>query len=194
MNIYWHQMNLKELNNIISNCRKCDLYKTRTNTVPGKGNCNAAVFFIGEAPGRNEDIQGKPFVGRAGKVLDQLLESINLNRNDIFIGNILKCRPPKNRNPHSQEIEACTSYLDKQIDIIHPKIIVPLGNFATQYIFEKFNIPNEKISKVHGKKFEINTISGKITIIPIFHPAVVTYNKNKMPLMKKDFENILECI
>lgn len=187
-------MNLTELNNIISNCRKCDLYKTRTNTVPGDGNENADIFFIGEAPGRNEDIQGKPFVGRAGNVLDELLASINLSRKDIFIGNILKCRPPKNRNPYSSEIETCTPYLDKQIDIINPKVIVPLGNFATQYIFEKFNISKEKISKVHGKKFQIKTVTCEIIILPVFHPAVVTYNKNKMPMMKDDFQKILDCI
>jgi len=187
-------MNLTELNNVISNCRKCDLHKTRTNTVPGDGNENSDIFFIGEAPGRNEDIQGKPFVGRAGKILEELLGSINLSRNDIFIGNILKCRPPKNRNPYSGEIETCTPYLDRQIDIINPKVIVPLGNFATQYIFEKFNLSKEKISKVHGKKFEIETVSGKIIIFPVFHPAVVTYNKNKMALMKDDFQKILDCI
>jgi DNA polymerase len=187
-------MNLTELNNLISNCRKCDLYKTRTNTVPGDGNKNADIFFIGEAPGKNEDIQGKPFVGRAGKILDELLKFINLNRKDIFIGNILKCRPPQNRNPHSGEIETCTSYLDKQIEIINPKVIVPLGNFATQYIFEKFNLSKEKISNVHGKKFEIEAKSIKIIIFPVFHPAVVTYNPNKMSLMKDDFQKILECI
>ena len=185
---------MSELNNIISNCRKCGLYKTRTNTVPGDGNKDADIFFIGEAPGKNEDLQGKPFVGKAGKVLDELLDSINLERSDIFIGNILKCRPPNNRNPYDKEIKACTPFLDKQMDIINPKVIVPLGNFATQYIFEKFNIPKQKISKVHGEKFEINTFNSKLIIIPVFHPAVVTYNKNKMPTMKKDFKNILDCI
>ena len=187
-------MSLNELNNIISNCRKCDLYKTRTNTVPGDGNTQADIFFIGEAPGRNEDLEGKPFVGRAGKVFDELLETIHLKRRDIFIGNILKCRPPNNRNPYDEEIRKCTPYLDKQIDIINPKVIVPLGNFATLYIFEKFNIPKLKISSVHGKKFKINTVNGVLIILPLFHPAAVIYNKNKMPDMTNDFKKILDCI
>ncbi len=187
-------MDLNQLNNVISNCRKCDLYKTRTNTVPGEGKKDADLFFIGEAPGRNEDVQGKPFVGRAGKVLDELLDSIDIKREDIFIGNILKCRPPKNRNPYENEIKKCVFYLDKQIEIINPKVIVPLGNFATQYIFEKYKIPKDKISKVHGKKFLKETIIGKLYIIPVFHPAVVTYNINKMDIMKEDFKKILKYI
>jgi len=187
-------MCLKDLNKEISNCTKCNLSKTRTNAVPGDGNSNTDVLFIGEAPGRNEDLKGKPFVGRAGEVLDKLLDSIGLGRKDIYIANILKCRPPKNRNPLASEINTCTPYLDKQIEIIQPRIIVPMGNFATSYILEKYNLKKEKISNVHGNKFFVNTITGKIEIIPIFHPAVVTYDKNKMSQMKEDFKKISEEI
>jgi DNA polymerase len=187
-------MSLKELNNKISNCRKCILYKSRTKTVPGDGNPDSDILFIGEAPGRNEDIKGKPFVGRAGQVLDELLDSIGLKREDIYIANILKCRPPKNRNPSASEIKLCTPYLDKQIEIIQPKVIVPMGNFATSYILEKYGQKKESISSIHGKKYDINTILGKICIIPIFHPAVVTYDNNKMDMMKEDFKKILEHI
>jgi len=187
-------MNLEHIKNEISNCRKCSLWKTRTNTVPGNGNLDADILFIGEAPGRNEDLKGKPFVGKAGKVFDELLESINLSRDDVFIANILKCRPPNNRNPLEGEIKACTSYLNRQIDVIKPKIIVPMGSFASNYILEKYGLNKDKISKIHGTKFEINTLSGKVIIIPIFHPAVVTYNINKIEDMKKDFKEISKYI
>lgn len=187
-------MTLEHLNNEISNCRKCSLWKNRNNTVAGDGNPDSNVLLIGEAPGRNEDLQGKPFVGRAGNVLDELLHSIDLRRNDIYITNILKCHPPNNRNPLDREINACTPYLNRQIDIIKPSIIVPLGSFASNFILDKYGLIKEKISKVHGKKFEVNTLSGKIIIIPVFHPAVVTYNVNKMDELKKDFEKISSYI
>jgi len=171
----------------IQECKKCDLHKTRKNAVAGDGSKTADIMFIGEAPGRNEDLQGQPFVGRAGKILDKLLENIQLERNQIFIGNILKCRPPNNRNPLKSEIELCSHFLDEQIDLIKPKILVTLGSFSTNYIFEKFNIPAEKISKVHGKEFKIK--DDKI-IIPVYHPAVATYNPNKIYDLEKDFETI----
>jgi len=187
-------MCLKELDNKISNCRKCDLYKTRTNTVPGDGNPDSDILFIGEAPGRNEDLKGKPFVGKAGQVLDTLLDSIGLDRKDVFIANILKCRPPNNRNPFRDEIKLCTGFLDKQIQIIQPKVIVPMGNFASSYILEKYGLKKDSISMIHGKKYEVNTLSNKIFIVPIFHPAVATYDKNKMVYMEKDFKKISEYI
>ncbi len=185
-------MCLKDLNKEISSCTKCKLSKTRTNVVLGDGNPNTDVLFIGEAPGRNEDLKGKPFVGRAGQVLDKLLDSIGLDRKDVYIANILKCRPPNNRNPLTSEIKTCTPYLDKQIEIIQPRIIATMGNFATSYILEKYNLKKEKISNVHGKIFFVNTITGKMKITPIFHPAVVTYDKNKMSQMKEDFKKISE--
>lgn len=183
-------MNLEHIKNEISNCRKCSLWKTRTKTVSGGGNPNADILFIGEAPGRNEDLKGQPFVGRAGKVLDELLESIDLSRDEVFIANVLKCRPPNNRNPLETEIKKCTPYLTKQIEIIQPKIIVTLGSFATNFILDTYGLIKENISKIHGKKFEVNTLFGKLIIIPVFHPAVVTYDKNKMVEMKKDFKVI----
>lgn len=184
--------NLSEISEQIEKCTKCILHKTRENSVSGDGCNNADILFIGEAPGRNEDIQGKPFVGRAGKILDRLLESIDLKRNQIFIGNILKCRPPKNRNPLKSEIESCSHFLDKQIDLINPKVIVTLGSFSTNYIFEKYEIPSDKISKVHGKQFK--TKENNLIIVPVYHPAAAAYDPNKIFDLEKDFQTIKKSL
>jgi len=178
----------------VENCKKCNLHKTRNKPVAGDGSFDAKILFVGEAPGRNEDLQGKPFVGKAGKILDELLESIGLHRGEVFIANILKCRPPNNRNPLKSEIEACTGYLDKQIRIIQPKIIAPLGNFAASYIFEKFGLRHDKISNIHGKVFRTNTLFGSIRIIPLYHPAVATYNPNTKNILLEDFRVIKRTI
>ena len=180
----------QEIENIIEqvkNCKKCELCKSRTNPVPGDGALNTEIMFIGEAPGYNEDLQGTPFVGKAGKILDDLLSSVGLQRQDIYISNILKCRPPKNRNPQKTEIEACTDYLNRQIEIIQPKIIIPLGNFASSFIFERYGLEYDKISKIHGKMFKVNTLFGELKIIPMYHPAVATYNPNEKSTLLEDF-------
>ncbi len=144
-------------------------------------------MFIGEAPGRNEDLQGKPFVGRAGEVFDRLLDSVNLTREEIYLCNILKCRPPENRNPLSDEIHACVGSLDIQIKTVDPKIIATLGKFATTYIFEKFGLPLRNISEVHGKVFEAETAFGSKRIVALYHPAVATYDGNKISVLLDDF-------
>jgi len=185
---------IKKLMLSVENCRKCDLWKTRKKPVFGEGSIDTDIFFVGEAPGYNEDLQGRPFVGKAGKILDELLESIGLRRSDIYIANILKCRPPNNRNPLKTEIDACTEHLDKQMELIQPKIIVPLGNFACSYIFEKFGLKYDKISNVHGKIFQINTIFGNVKIIPMYHPAVATYNPNTKNTLLADFKTIKKAI
>jgi DNA polymerase len=183
---------LQLLKQQILNCKKCDLHKTRINPVIGEGSQNADIMFIGEAPGFNEDKQGNPFVGQAGKVFDELLNFIDLKREKIYITNVLKCRPPNNRNPSQEEIKTCSVYLNKQIEIIKPKIICCLGNFSTAYIFKKFNLKDkiEGISKIHGKVFNASTLIGVIKIIPLYHPAVATYNSNMLKILKKDFERI----
>ena len=185
---------IKKLTLSVENCRKCNLCKTRKKPVFGEGSIDTDVLFVGEAPGYNEDLQGRPFVGKAGKILDELLESIGLHRNDIYVANILKCRPPNNRNPLKTEIDACTEYLDKQIELIQPKIMVPMGNFACSYIFEKFGLKYDKISNVHGKMFQINTIFGNVKIIPMYHPAVATYNPNTKNILLADFKIIKKTI
>lgn len=184
---------LKEIKSEVSNCQKCPLYKNRTNPVFGEGNQKAKIMFVGEAPGFNEDREGRPFCGQAGKVLDELLESVGIKREEVFITNVLKCRPPNNREPRIEEIKACTPYLDRQIEIIKPKIICTLGNYSTAFIFKKYGLKNQiqGISKIHGKVFSSKTLFGSVKIIPLYHPAVATYNPNMKEILKRDFK-ILE--
>ena len=181
---------MEKIVSLVSNCKKCDLYKTRRNPVIGMGSLDSKILFIGEAPGYNEDIQGFPFVGRSGKILDDLLKSIGLTRENVYIANIIKCRPPNNRNPLKNEIVSCTDYLDKQIEIIHPIIIAPLGNFAVKYISEKFGLKTDKISNIHGKIFDVKTVFNALKILPLYHPAAAVYNPNNMDILLEDFKKI----
>jgi uracil-DNA glycosylase family 4 len=175
------------------NCKKCPLYKTRTYPVIGEGNHQAKIMFVGEAPGASEDKSGRPFCGEAGKILDKLLDSVGIKREEVYITNILKCRPIENRDPQKEEIEACTPYLLRQIEIIKPKLICTLGNYSTTFIFEKYGLKDEiqGISKIHGKIFESRSLFESMKIIPLYHPAVATYNPNLKEVLKKDFK-ILE--
>lgn len=185
---------LEQVRKRVMECTRCDLYKTRNNPVFGEGLKTATIMFIGEAPGFNEDRQGRPFVGRAGKILDELLASVHLKREDIYIANILKCRPPDNRNPERHEIESCSEYLDAQIEAISPKVLVPLGNFAFQFLCQKYGLTSEKISAVHGKMFNITTLFGTIRIVPMFHPAVATYNPTKKTILLEDMKTLLQFV
>jgi len=184
------QKEFTELSKKILNCKKCELWKTRSNPVIGKGSLNTKIIFIGEAPGFNEDKQGEPFVGQAGKIFDELLNSVGLKREEIYITNIMKCRPPNNRNPNQDEIKACSPHLNNQIETIKPKIICCLGNFATDFILRRFNLSDkiQGISRIHGEVFRVSTLNNNIKIIPLYHPAVVTYNSNMLETLKKDFE------
>jgi len=166
----------------IRDCRECALYRSRNRFVFGSGSAYAEIMFVGEAPGKNEDLQGFPFVGRAGSILDELLESIGMTKKDVFIANVLKCRPPKNRDPQSEEIDACKKYLFKQIEIIDPKIICTLGKYSTQLILDT----KDGITGLRGKVFEKD---GRM-ILPINHPAAVLYNPSRMGILKNDFARI----
>ncbi len=148
-------------------------------------------MFIGEAPGLNEDKTGVPFCGQSGNILTELLNSIGLQRENVYICNILKCRPPGNRNPQADEIKACVSYLESQIETIKPKIIGALGNYAVSHILKQYNLDDQiqGISKIRGKIFEARASFGKIRIIPLYHPAVVVYNANMKDILKEDFKN-----
>lgn len=171
-------MTLDELHVKCKKCEKCRLRKKAKQVVPGEGAEDADIMFIGEGPGAVEDKMGRPFVGPAGKFLDELLESIDLKREDVFIANMVKCRPPNNRDPQPDEMEACKPWLDKQIEIIKPKVFVPLGRFA----MKKF-IPNAVISQEHGKLYER---AGKVYFI-MYHPAAALYNGSMRPVLKEDF-------
>lgn len=176
---------LEKIIDEVRQCEKCDLCKTRTNTVPGCGNFDSGIMFIGEGPGRNEDEQGRPFVGAAGKVLDSLLESINLRREDVFITNVVKCRPPKNRDPLPEEVSACYPFLERQLEIIRPKIIILLGRHA----MDRF-LPNQKISLDHGKPKRKNNQ----VYFPIYHPAATIYRRELFAELQKDFKKIPKVI
>lgn len=166
----------------IRSCEQCQLCTGRTNAVPGTGNPNADIVFIGEGPGKTEDERGIPFCGASGRFLDELLASISLNRDDVFITNIVKCRPPGNRDPLPQEKDTCTSlYLNNQLEAINPKLIVTLGRHALTYF-----IPNQQISKVHGQP---KRYRGRI-YLPLFHPAVALYNGSTRELLAQDFQII----
>jgi len=177
-------------------CHKCDLWKQRRNTVPGEGSLNALVMFIGEAPGYHEDIKGRPFVGAAGKLLDKLLSDINLTRQEVFITSVLKCRPPKNRDPLADEVKICTPYLDRQMKIIKPKIIVTLGRHSTSYVFSKAGLETGNTTRFRGNVYEIGLSGFQISLIPTYHPAAALYDvgyKDKLEidsqLLKSELEN-----
>ncbi len=172
----------------VRTCRKCDLWKQRQNAVPGEDSLDALVMFVGEAPGYYEDVKGQPFVGAAGKLLDKLLSNIGLSRKEVFIGNVLKCRPPKNRDPLANEIKTCTPYLDQQIKIIKPRIIVTLGRHSTSYIFSKVGLKTEGITKLRGKVYEIKIFGFQISLIPMYHPAAVLYNVGYKNELERDFQ------
>ncbi len=184
---------LKKIKDEVVSCKKCSLYKTRIYPVIGEGNHQAKIIFCGEAPGAQEDKTGRPFCGAAGKILDELLECVGIKRKEVYIANLLKCRPPQNRDPQKEEIETCVPYLEKQIEIIKPEVICSLGRFAMEFLMERFGLKDqiEPISKIHGKVFETEILFQKITLIPFYHPAVATYNPNMKEDLKKDFK-ILE--
>src|SRR6266516_7735001 len=160
-------------------CTKCELYKSRKNAVPGEGPADAKIMFVGEGPGQNEDEQGRPFVGAAGKLLTELLESIGLNRAEVFITNIVKCRPPNNRAPRRSEVEACNPYLIEQIRLIKPRIICALGTPAiTTLLGDEYSA-----TKAHGKPVP----KERLTILPMYHPAAALYDASLKEVLASDF-------
>jgi len=169
----------------VSVCTQCDLHYSRVNAVPGEGPANAQIMFIGEGPGFHENQQGRPFVGAAGRFLEELLNDIGLKRTDVFITNIVKCRPPGNRDPEPEEIEACNQYLERQIHTINPKVIVTLG----RYSMNRF-LPNAKISDIHGQAMNVK---GRL-VVAMFHPAAALHQRSLRPVIEKDFSQLPELI
>jgi len=175
---------LVELYRELKDCQKCPLAQGRTTVVFGTGNADADLMFVGEAPGFHEDQQGKPFVGRAGKLLDQLLEEIGMSRNDCFIANTLKCRPPDNRDPMPDEIEACRPHLERQIELIEPRVICTLGNFATKLLTGS----PQGITRVRGVP-QAHEIAGQsVFLYPIFHPAAALRTTAMLEQLRADFQ------
>ncbi|MBM3145961.1 MAG: uracil-DNA glycosylase [Chloroflexi bacterium] len=162
-------------------CTKCDLHFSRKRGVPGEGPANAEIMFIGEGPGFHENEQGRPFVGPAGQFLDELLDQIGMRREQVFIGNVVKCRPPGNRDPHLEELSTCDFYLEQQIQAINPKVIVTLG----RYSMGKF-IPNAKISEVHGRAMRLK---GRL-IVPMYHPAAALHQPSLRSVLVSDFARL----
>ncbi len=181
------------LNEIIS-CRKCPLYRTRKNPVPGEGNLNAEIMFVGEAPGRKEDEAGRPFVGMAGKLLTQLLKSIGLKREDVYITNIVKCRPPGNRDPKPEEIRACLPYLLAQIRLISPKIIVTLGRHSGRTLFNLAGLSWKPMNIIHGNLYTGKINSREVSLFPTYHPAAALYNPQLRNVLEEDFHKLSTLI
>jgi DNA polymerase len=172
---------LKELGAQISSCVKCALSETRTKAVPGEGRPDAEIVFIGEGPGFHEDQQGRPFVGAAGKFLDELLASIGLKRQDVYICNVIKCRPPNNRDPLPGEIASCGPWLDQQLETVSPKVIVTLGRFSMHRYF-----PGQAISRIHGQPRAFDGI----VVVPMYHPAAALHQASLRRTIMEDFKKL----
>ncbi len=173
---------LEGLRELIGDCHRCTLGDTRSTLVFGVGDPHARVMFIGEAPGRNEDLQGEPFVGAAGKFLDELLGEAGLRRDEVYIANVLKCRPPGNRDPLPEEIETCTAFLREQIRLISPSVLVTLGNFATKFVLKT----GTGITRLHGSPQQ----AGRFVVLPSFHPAAALYDRTKQDALREDFHKL----
>ena len=177
---------LEEVEEQTHGCRLCPLWEGRTNLVFGVGNPHARVLFIGEAPGKNEDLQGEPFVGAAGQDLNRYLALAGLKREDVYIANILKCRPPSNRDPRPEEIQACTPYLRNQTRAINPEVIVTLGNFATKFVLKT----EVGITRLHGRLQQ----AGRFKVMPLYHPAAAIYDRTKREALEQDFKTLGELL
>jgi uracil-DNA glycosylase len=177
---------LVELFHEASECVKCPLHEGRTKVVFGSGNADADLMFVGEAPGMHEDLQGLPFVGRAGKLLDQLLEEAGMTRADVFVANVLKCRPPGNRDPQPDEIETCKPYLHRQVELIEPKVICTLGNFATKLLTRS----QRGITGVHGRP-QVHELGARtVRVYPIYHPAAALRSTKTLEELREDFRGL----
>ncbi len=171
-------------------CTRCPLASTRTQVVFGSGDANAELMFVGEAPGYHEDQQGVPFVGQAGQLLEKLLNGIGLTRADVYIANVLKCRPPGNRDPQPEEIEACESHLFRQIELIRPTLVATLGNFATKLLSGK----PTGITRVHGVPQQVTLGGNDVTLYPLYHPAAALYTRSMLGVLEQDFQRIPELL
>ncbi len=187
-------MSLDRIAEEIRACRRCPLHRSRTRAVPGEGNPKARIVFVGEAPGRNEDLQGRPFVGAAGRLLTELLLSIGLRREDVFITNVVKCRPPGNRDPRPEEIEACLPFLERQLQLIDPDVIVALGRHSALTLLRLAGREERSIMRIRGKIFRVELFGRERTLMPTLHPAAALYNPRLRPLLEEDFRKLGEIV
>ena len=191
---------MKEMQDAIFDFKKSPLYIYRKENkyfpVIGEGSHDAQIVFIGEAPGKNEAVTGKPFCGASGKILNQLLSHIRTKREDVYITNIVKDRPMDNRDPKPEEIKLYAPFLIKELEIIQPKVIATLGSFSMDFIMKHFGLEGDiqVISKIHGKTFEVGAPWGSVTIVPLYHPAVAVYNRTRLSELEKDFEILKSLI
>lgn len=191
---------MKQIRDEIVALKESPLYefriKEKNYPVIGEGSHEADIMFIGEAPGKNEAETGRPFCGASGRILDELLDHIGLDRKTVYVTNIVKDRPPANRDPSPSEIELYAPFLDRQIEIIKPKVIATLGRFSMEYIMRRYGLGSqiESISNAHGKRFETEISGEKVVVVPLYHPAVALYNGSKKDELKKDFEVLKEFL
>ena len=176
------------LRNSAQICERCGLWESRTNVVVGSGSLDAEIVLVGEAPGRTEDELGLPFVGRAGKVLDEILGKAGLSRDDVFIMNLVKCRPPNNRRPKRGEICSCEPHLVEQLEIIEPKVIAPMGNSPLGYFFRRYGLDRAVIGDVHGEASRVDESWGRVTLFPLYHPAAAVYNRGLTETLERDMK------
>ena len=181
---------LREYAEQTAECTKCALAEGRTQVVFGSGSPTAELMFVGEAPGFHEDQQGVPFVGQAGKLLDRLLEGIGLTRADVFVANVLKCRPPGNRDPLPEEIAACEPHLFRQIELIQPTVVATLGNFATKLLSGR----PTGITRVHGQEQEVTLGARQVVLYPLYHPAAALYTPSMLKVLEEDFARIPDLL
>lgn len=184
------QNQIQQIVSEINHCERCELSLSRLNTVPGEGSIDARVVLVGEAPGKKEDELGRPFVGRAGALLDSLLDGVGLERSEIYILNILKCRPPKNRRPKKTEITSCENYLMGQLIVLKPRVIAPMGNSSLSYFQRKYGLEKVVIGDIHGRSFDIKTEWGPILMFPLYHPAAAIYNHQLIEVLRADMEHL----
>lgn len=184
---------LRRISEEVEACSKCPLHLTRRRAVPGEGNPNAEVMLIGEAPGEVEDETGRPFVGAAGKLLNSLLQDIGVDRSSLYITNVVKCRPPNNRDPTDEEINACKPYLIRQIAVVRPRRIVTLGRHSTRVILGLGGLRVSEISRVRGRVFRVTIAGVEVEIYPTYHPAAALYNPSLKGVLKEDLARAIRA-
>lgn len=181
---------MDDIRDMAQSCKRCRLWESRTNAVVGSGCLDAEIVLVGEAPGRTEDELGLPFVGRAGKLLDDVLGKVGHSREDVFIMNVVKCRPPNNRRPKKGEVDACERFIVEQLDIIRPRVVASMGNSSISYFFEKHGLGKAVVGDVHGVEYEIEAGWGVFKLVPLYHPAAAIYNRRLIVELERDMKRL----